>query len=192
MNNTPIPEDKIAKFQDSLMNDLLFQLFTAEFSLADEIEGLKELQADPVRVEQLAGINDRLKEANEEKKKCQNVLVNSKKQSEKMGAKMHIITAEGVIQKILMEKSRLINPLNDLYRQISAAAEKVRNLKKSIDFATKYSRDDATEQLPYAELDGTKYAMNNNILEKSSVGQMVLYVENKNDTNNTTETTQEA
>lgn len=184
MNNITISEEKLKEFRTKLSDYYLYEVFSNDFEVADKIRRMKELQDDPERIKQFDEINARMKAAKEEMESLTKQAGSVKKYGDKKAMLLKADKAQGEIQKCKLEKSRLVKPLETLYQEISHYADKAEQSRTSYEFATKFEFGTEVEQLPFAIIDGTKYKMKNNILEKTSLGQMVLFIENnENDTN---------
>lgn len=194
MNNIEISEDKLEEFKNKLADYYLYEIYSNEFEVADRIRQLRELETNPTRIKTLADINDRLKVALEEKDRTARIALEKKdgKYKDKKASADEAEKAIGTVEKIKFEKSRYIKQTATLYQELSHYAEQADIRKKSYLYVKTFDPNNI-EKLSYAEIDGTRYALKDNILAKDTFGQMVLFLEPaKNDQNNTYKTSSES
>lgn len=144
----PRKSTKQEEFRAHNIQEFDQSIFNLEIEQAFDLKRLSDMEGNPDRKVKLDGYNAKIAS-----------LITSKtgktiKDKEQIDAK---------IEKIRFEKSKLVIPQNKLYEEIHTRAHQIKGVKEMIQFIKYFKPSDAYVELPYAEVDGTRYEMKDNM-----------------------------
>ena len=152
---------KERKFRNKIIEEFEEEIYWMDIEQSHDFKRLYALQED---IERLAKIENFNKEISELKRKQK---LNTKAERDRLAIE---------IEKVQFLKSKLTMPEQRIYEAITDRAQKIQAAEKMADFVRAF-KSGKRDQLPYAVIDGTRFAVKDNVIQKDNEGNRIFHMQ---------------
>ena len=152
---------KEAKFRKKIVEEFEEEIYWMDVEQSHDFVRLNALQTDQARLDKIETFDREIAEL---------------KRKQKLNTKVERDRIAMEIERVKFLKSKLTMPEQRVYESITERAQKIKSAEKMLAFVRVFKAGNR-DQLPFAVIDGTRFKVVDNIIQKDADGNQIFHVQ---------------